>query len=198
MPFSSNRHAALRYAWSMIFHAWSMIFHAWSMIFPKTGVHFSGSCSEASLLRLRLFPLRALHLGGLAGNADVRAQALAARAAAAGAAAIAPPQARGIGGAVVVDVDRRRLGAGRRRRARSFLCGSADDRQRCQCQNEQSGHVDTLLWRSLRGDRDITAQTHRSPGRHRRSGRRRRGLRCARGPACARRTPWPGTRPGRQ
>jgi hypothetical protein len=30
--FSSNRHLALAY--------W------WSMIFPKTGIHFSGSCSN--------------------------------------------------------------------------------------------------------------------------------------------------------
>jgi hypothetical protein len=35
--FSSNRHPALRF--------W------WSMIFPKTGIHFSGSCCSCRLVR---------------------------------------------------------------------------------------------------------------------------------------------------
>src|SRR5262245_64432813 len=63
--------------------------------------------ADVSLLLLRLLLLGdAFHLGGLAGNADVRAGGLAGFAAAAGAAAIRPAQTLQVESAIVVDVDR--------------------------------------------------------------------------------------------
>jgi hypothetical protein len=88
----------------------------------------------------------ALDLGGLAGNADIRAGGFALRAAATGAAAIRPTQTGEIERTIVVDVRRSGgTGSGRRRcRRRRVLRGGGDGVEPCNGHDGASSHACTM------------------------------------------------------